>query len=64
MRINLGVKDIIYEMDYALNQEGGHIRDIVDVLDLTQKNTGLAGFSGIFNGKRVVNYKMYPNIRS
>lgn len=51
VRINLGVVDVIHEMDHALAQPGGHIRDIVDVLDLTQKNPGLAGFSGIFNGK-------------
>jgi hypothetical protein len=50
VRITLGVVDIIHEMDYALAQPGGHIRDIVDVLDLTQKDVGLAGFSGIFNG--------------
>mmetsp|Transcript_7863 Transcript_7863/g.11718 ORF Transcript_7863/g.11718 Transcript_7863/m.11718 type:complete len:668 (+) Transcript_7863:194-2197(+) len=48
VRINLGVVDIIHAMDEALSQQGGHIRDIIDVLDLTQKDPSLAGFSGIF----------------
>lgn len=30
---------------------GGTLRDLITSLDLTQKDTGLVGFSGIFNGK-------------
>mmetsp|Transcript_8789 Transcript_8789/g.14972 ORF Transcript_8789/g.14972 Transcript_8789/m.14972 type:complete len:537 (-) Transcript_8789:143-1753(-) len=49
IRINLGFTNIIENMDNELAKFGGHIRDIIDVLDLTQKDTGLSGFSGIFS---------------
>ena len=41
-----GFNNIIENMDAELAKFGGHIRDIIDVLDLTQKDAGLSGFSG------------------
>ena len=49
-----GFTNIIENMDAALAKFGGHIRDIVDVLDLTQKDAGLSGFSGIFNAGKYI----------
>lgn len=45
VRIDLGVDNIISNLDRVK----GFVGDMVDVLDLTQADPGLAGFSGIFN---------------
>ena len=47
IRIDLGMDNIISALD-ATGSAG--IIQIVDVLDLTQKSSELAGFSGIFTG--------------
>jgi hypothetical protein len=52
--LSAGFSNIIENMDVELAKFGGHIRDIVDVLDLTQKDAGLSGFSGIYSAGKYI----------
>lgn len=49
IRLDLGFVNVIDTYDAAV-RSGGDIRNLIDVMDLTQANPGLGGFSGIFNG--------------
>ena len=51
-RIYLGFVDIAHVLD-DLTDNGRPLHDIVDVIDVSQKDPGLKGFSGIFNGASV-----------
>lgn len=61
IRISLGFTNIIDNLDLELNKPQGHVRNIIDVLDLTQKDVGLAGFSGIFNAGKYIYLVPYRN---
>lgn len=50
MRLDLGVHNVIETLDATI-KSGGHLLDNVLILDLTQTNSALAGFSSLFNGK-------------
>lgn len=49
IRISCGDNNIIETID-ANAAAGGNLRDLILALDLTQRDAGLVGFSGIFNG--------------
>lgn len=55
VRIDLGSIDIIHKLDSLLSQ-GLRARAMLKVLDLSQKNKDLKGFSGLFSGKYIIFY--------
>jgi hypothetical protein len=50
IRISCGDKNIIETIDENA-AAGGTLRDLILSLDLTQRDTGLVGFSGVYHGK-------------
>lgn len=60
VRVYLGPYSI-FQMLQELDSTGKTLRDIVDVLDLSQSNTTLRGFSGMFTAGRYIYFVPYRN---